>query len=692
MRTMISLKRPIFTAVPVLILASLTHCSRPNRHYADGGAGAAGSGTAGHDGGMSGTDRVDLSGARPVVSGGGSTGGGEPSPGGVGGVGLSGAGPVASGGTEGNAGKGESSPGGTDAGGSVNPQKDAGSPSAGEAGTGGGGSTAPDCGACPSGALCVHGACACPDGMHVCDSACVDSDSADHCGTACSPCQKPTGGGATCDGTSCHPTCPSGQPPCAGTCIAEGTPCTEACGSGTHDCGGVCSLDTDVTACGIDCAPCAQPANSDANCTSGECGFTCRDGYRPCGSGCIASSSCCDDGECTTLPETTCSSSTLTAYSTGSCSEGSCVYPPINTRCGGGCQSSGAACAHDAWNPEAVAVSGAPAGRSGHVAVWADNVQRMIVWGGAEGGGQYDPATNTWSAISTTDAPAAAIDATAVWTGQEMIVWGGTEISNYQPVNTGGSYNPETDTWAPLPTTDAPTARTNHAAVWDATDKQMLVAGGWDGSTVLGGFYVYDWTSKTWTSWTSAGDPYAMRYGHTAIWTGTDMIIWGGTDASGNHLDTGTRFAPGAQLVLGISTTSAPEGRTFASAVWTGSEMIVWGGRDDSGALADGGRYDPSTDSWQPLPDITLEGRYEHTAIWTGSEMIVWGGGPFSPNTDPDGARYSPSTDQWSGVSTTDRPSGRRAHTAVWTGIEMIVWGGYDPMSATFYTGGRYAP
>ena len=54
----------------------------------------------------------------------------------------------------------------------------------------------------------------------------------------------------------------------------------------------------------------------------------------------------------------------------------------------------------------------------------------MIVWGGNDGdrlntGGRYNPSTNSWTATSTTNAPTARAVHTAVWTGNEMIVWGG---------------------------------------------------------------------------------------------------------------------------------------------------------------------------------------------------------------------------------------------------------------------------
>ncbi|HEY2800819.1 MAG TPA: hypothetical protein VGI85_09510, partial [Chthoniobacterales bacterium] len=85
------------------------------------------------------------------------------------------------------------------------------------------------------------------------------------------------------------------------------------------------------------------------------------------------------------------------------------------------------------------------------------------------------------------------------------------------------------------------------------------------------------------------------RGGHTAVWTGSEMIIWGGYYCCGNFLNTGGRYNPSTDSWTFTSTTNAPDGRELHTAVWTGSEMIVWGGIyvDNSG-----GKYTPSTDSW----------------------------------------------------------------------------------------------
>ena len=93
------------------------------------------------------------------------------------------------------------------------------------------------------------------------------------------------------------------------------------------------------------------------------------------------------------------------------------------------------------------------------------------------------------------------------------------------------------------------------------------------------------------------------------------------------YLNTGGRYNPGTDSWTATSTTNAPSGRTVHTAVWTGSEMIVWGGFDGSMYLNTGGRYNPGTDSWTATSTTNAPtARGWHTAVWAGSEMIVWGG------------------------------------------------------------------
>src|SRR5207249_2455513 len=102
------------------------------------------------------------------------------------------------------------------------------------------------------------------------------------------------------------------------------------------------------------------------------------------------------------------------------------------------------------------------------------------------------------------------------------------------------------------------------------------------------------------------------------------------------------------------SNINAPDPRFTHTAVWTGSEMIVWGGHNGSLNFNTGGRYNPSTDSWTATSTANApEGRDNHTAIWSGAEMIVWGGFTctntcHSLNT---GGRYDPNADSWSATT-----------------------------------------
>src|SRR5207247_5829278 len=121
------------------------------------------------------------------------------------------------------------------------------------------------------------------------------------------------------------------------------------------------------------------------------------------------------------------------------------------------------------------------------------------------------------------------------------------------------------------------------------------------------------------------------------------------------------------------STTSAPSGRFLHTAVWTGSEMIVWGGEDDISHFNTGGRYNPSTDSWTATSATNApDGRAYHTAVWTGSQMIVWGGSPDDGQTLLNtGGRYCAQTppctdDTWIATSTTSAHPTRYLHTAHW--------------------------
>jgi len=258
-----------------------------------------------------------------------------------------------------------------------------------------------------------------------------------------------------------------------------------------------------------------------------------------------------------------------------------------------------------------------------------------------------------------------------------LLLSAGTLLAFFRPQSSGntseGASQCIDDTWTPTSTTNAPAARQDHTAVW--TGSEVIVWGGYAGGVNglnTGGRY--NPNIDSWTAISTTNAP-AARWGHTAVWTGSEMIVWGG-GANGSDLNTGGRYNPSTDSWTAISTTNAPAARLFHTAVWTGSEMIIWGGEGGGFVLDTGGRYNPSTDRWTATSPSGGPARVGHSAVWTGSEMIIWGGQDNGANYLNTGERYDPSTDSWTATSTANAPSIRAGNTAVWTGSEMIVWGG----------------
>jgi len=188
-------------------------------------------------------------------------------------------------------------------------------------------------------------------------------------------------------------------------------------------------------------------------------------------------------------------------------------------------------------------------------------------------------------------------------------------------------------------------------------------------------------------TWTATAGPPDGRDNHTAIWTGTEMIIWGG-GAFG--MNTGGRYNPSTDTWIPTSTTNAPDARYSHTAMWTGTEMIVWGGYNTN-PLNSGGRYNPDMDSWTAMSTTNAPTpRASHAAVWTGTEMIVWGGWDGISTFFDTGGRYNPNTDTWTAISSTNAPTARYNFTVAWTGSEMIVWGGFGAGFSQVNSGGRY--
>jgi N-acetylneuraminic acid mutarotase len=290
---------------------------------------------------------------------------------------------------------------------------------------------------------------------------------------------------------------------------------------------------------------------------------------------------------------------------------------------------------------------------------------------------------NQWLTLNSVTPPAPRFRHSAVWTGTRMIIWGGADAAGARA--DGASLDPLTGVWTTISTTGAPTARYGHSAIWNGT--RMVIWGGTNGTTFFNDGAAYDPVANTWTTLANATVGVPARAGHTSIFNGSTMLTWGGSSTSqpAGYSDGGYYYFSNPPGWLTLTGADNILRRIGHSAVWTGSRMILFGGQNANVTSRDGFIFDPSTYVFTQLlvTQFTPTPRQLHSAAWSGLYMVVWGGSLSGITTSylNDGSYFNPVSGSWTAMTTTGAPSARHGHTAIWAGDAMIVWGGFDGTS-----------
>ncbi len=327
---------------------------------------------------------------------------------------------------------------------------------------------------------------------------------------------------------------------------------------------------------------------------------------------------------------------------------------------------------------------GAPSPRTQHSGVWTGS--EMIIWGGRvpgqpnylNDGFRYQPQRDQWTPISSTGAPTPRHSHTALWTGDRMLIWGGYSDDGYAA--DGALYDPVNDSWTPMSNVGAPSGRTLHRHVW--TGSEMIVWGGIIGPNAQGDGARYNPATDSWSTMSMVGAP-SPRYAHHFAYSGSEVVAWGGSNTF-DWLDTGGYYNPSTDSWTGAtSTVAVPHVRQSGSGVWTAQGLFVWGGWDGGNFLADGGTLTPTGD-WAAVSTLNAPTtRARQATVVTSEGLFVWGGcsGMACDVFRNDGALYQPDGDGgvWSPFSSEAQLVGRIEHAMVWTGSEIIVWGGLGP-------------
>lgn len=300
----------------------------------------------------------------------------------------------------------------------------------------------------------------------------------------------------------------------------------------------------------------------------------------------------------------------------------------------------------------------------------------------------YDPNHDAWRAVP--DLPIEIREPfsdsqTLVWTGKTVLIWG---YENHGGDTFSGrhrllAYDPGTRKWQRL--ADPPVDQLIQAhPIWTGTE--LIVWGGnFNGEEAPARGVAYDLGTNTWRRIADA--PLSTRENPMTVWTGHEMIVWGGlsngTATFADRLE-GAAYNPATDSWRELPGSGA-ERNELSAAVWTGQEMVVSLTSVasiglPSGPVAVGLAYDPATNRWRDIASSPLSVREQTAWTWTGHELVVWGGITFTSGraTVADGAAYDPATDRWRLLAPAPLSS-RFMATMAWTGRLAIVIGGNGP-------------
>ena len=173
--------------------------------------------------------------------------------------------------------------------------------------------------------------------------------------------------------------------------------------------------------------------------------------------------------------------------------------------------------------------------------------------------------------------------------------------------------------------------------------------------------------------------PIAARGGAVGVWTGTRLLVWGGSDGNRPYAD-GAAYDPAARVWTKLP--AAPiSGRAGADYVWTGSLLFIWGSYSDlTDSVTDGAVYDPATARWTTVPPPPFSDLGPSAAVWTGSTVVLL----TSPRAGPSGngpdivyaQSYDPTRNVWTPLPTLALPPdhGLGELSAVAVGGHVFTW------------------
>jgi hypothetical protein len=272
-----------------------------------------------------------------------------------------------------------------------------------------------------------------------------------------------------------------------------------------------------------------------------------------------------------------------------------------------------------------------------------------------------------------------------------------------QAVNAGGtsawagpaSATTRTRRWIPLST--GPSARLDHAAIYDPVGQRMILFGGFTAvgaSNDLWELTLPPSGSPAWTLLTPSGTPPSARGGHSAIYDpiGKRMIVFGGDDGTLPTTVHALDLSTLSWSTLSVSG-SPPAGRTYHGAVYvpdpSNPRMIVFGGNNLSAPFSDVWQLTlpvSGTPTWTQLSPADSPGvRDRHVLVYDSANgrLLTFGGNDGNAGGDPyTNATWALTLSplQWTPLAPSNPPFPRYGSAAIFdaTHRRLTLFGGDD--------------
>lgn len=214
-------------------------------------------------------------------------------------------------------------------------------------------------------------------------------------------------------------------------------------------------------------------------------------------------------------------------------------------------------------------------------------------------GALYDPEAGTWRTMTPAPLQRGLRGVVAAWTGRQLVIGATSEnVESEYDVEEWLSYDLESDAWTVLP---APPVRVLALAAndKDAFEAQVYTDAVWTGEEVLL-LHSEDRAIRTsgvalrldTQSWRVLPDaPIHLPWDHPApfatVWAGDRLIVLSQPDPQRPDLLSCAAYVPASNSWLPVPAAPIRPGQ---AAVWNGSAVLSWGGSDGEGTLRNDGK------------------------------------------------------------------------------------------------------